>query len=269
MNITTITHVRNHLYRLSVGEGEIRNHAVRIYADEYSGLAHAHLSNDSETVKSLTGAVPLSETIVLADDPVSLQHQHLVPDSVVCATDSSLSMVYQENVDYTVDYASGNVMRIDGGVVSKGSEVTVWYLFYHVYQRDVDYYIDYQRGRLRRTTSGNIEEGQELLVDYRLGTTEFADSEIEQCIVEAEAEIMLLIDPIWQESTDPALQAAATFLTLSLLCRNAVSLAAAGTGSDVRASNWLELSESYRQTATRLLTWFTRETPGLSAPRLA
>ena len=270
MNLTGISQIRNHLYRLTVGSGDIRNCALRLKADEFTNLPHAHILSGSETVKAITDTIPSSEAVILGSSPVSLKYRPLAIDTVVCAGDSSLSHLYQENRDYIIEYAAGLITRIDGGSIPADSKALVWYLYYHVYQRQVDYYIDYPRGRLRRIASGDIEEGQELLVDYLLGSSEFSDSEIEQCITEAEAEIAHIIDPDYHNSTDPALQTAATFLALSLLCRNSAGITATGLGGTDRSSLvWLELAQSYRQTAMRLLTWFRRETPNLKPPRLA
>jgi hypothetical protein len=270
MNLTGISQIRNHLYRLNVGEGEIRDRAIRLTLEGYTGLPHAHIVTGSETVKAIKNTIPTSESVILGSSPVSLAHQHPAIDTVVCASDSSLSLLYQENLDYMIDYPAGTISRIDGGSISEGAEVTVWYLYYHVYQRTQDYYIDYERGRMRRVSSGAIEEGQELLVDYQLGSSEFSDSEIEQCIMEAESEIVHLIDEAHKESTDPALQTAATCLAMSLLCRNSAGITATGLGgTDSHSSVWMELARSYRDTAMRLLTWFRGETPELKSPRLA
>ena len=270
MDLTSISQVRSHLYRLNVGEGEVRGHAVRLISNDYVSLPHAHILSASETVKAIRNRIPFSEMIAIDAEPASLAHQYLVSDTVVCAGDSSLSIVYQENIDYLIDYSAGTVARVDGGAINPGSEVIIWYLYYHVYQRGVDYYFDYERGRLRRMTSGSIEEGQELLVDYHLGSSEFSDSEIEQCISEAGSEILHMIDPEYHESTDPALQTAATCLTLAILCRNSAGIDATGlAGTDKYSPVWMELYRSYRETALNLLRWFRRSTPDMKPPRLA
>ncbi len=267
MNLTGISQIRNHLYRFNVGEGEIRNYAIRLTTDEYINLPHAHIVTGSETVKAIKNAIPSFETIVMVSGPVALKYQDLALDTVVCAGDSSLSKLYQENLDYVIDYSAGTVMRLDGGAIPIESSMIVWYLFYHIYQRGVDYYLDYERGRLRRLSSGGIQSGQELLIDYRLGSSEFSDAEIEQCIGEAEAEIAHIIDPAYLESTDPALQTAATCLALASLCRNSAGITVTGAdGTDRNSSLWLDLAQSYRETAERLLTWFRRQPPTLKPP---
>jgi hypothetical protein len=270
MNLSGISQIRNHLYRINVGEEEIRNRPIRLSSSEYTTLPHAHIVVASETIKAVKNAVPSSEGITIGSEPVSLRQKHLAIGTIVCADDSSLSRVYQENLDYIIDYSAGTVTRTVNGAIPAEGKITIWYLYYHVYQRNIDYYIDYERGRLRRLSTGGIEEGQELLIDYRLGSSEFSDSEIEQCLVEAEAEIMHIIDPAFRESTDPALQTAATCLALSSLCRNSAGIAATGReGTGNNSMLWMDLARSYRETAMRLLTWFRPESPTLKPPRLA
>jgi len=268
MSWTGIHQIRNHLYRLDLGEEEIRNHPVTLSADAHTKLPHAHIAASSETIKAVIQATPVSETVTLNDDAVSLSHPQTVGNTVVCAADSSLTVIYEENSDYSVDYAAGTIRRIEDGAIPSGNCVTVWYVYHHVYQRNVDYTIDYERGRIRRIGSGDIEDGQGVLVDYQLGGSEFSDAEIEQAIAEAEAEMSRLIDTAYQHVTDPGLQTAATYLALSLLCRNAAGVTAGSSTVSKSASAWLELSESYRETAMRLLEWFRSKAPGLRFPRL-
>jgi len=267
MGWTGIPQVRNHLYRLEIGEDEIRNRSIRLMSDDYVKLPHGRILASSETVKAIIQATPVSETITAGDEPTPLSHPQLAADSVVCAADSSLSVVYEENADFVIDYAAGTVRRVEAGAMAAGEPVTVWYVYHHVYQRTLDYYIDYERGRIRRSANGGIEDGQEVLIDYRTGGTEFSDDEVEQAINDAETEIRQEIDPAYAHATDPGLQTAATYLTLSLLCRNAAGLST-NTSGGTNAATWMELSASYRETAVRLMSWFRRQSPGLSSPKL-
>jgi hypothetical protein len=271
MSLTTIDRIRHHLSRINAGSGEVRGQTVRLISDGYVALPHTHIVSESETVKSPAGDVPVSETLAAGSVPAALIYPAIIPGTTVCAQDSSLSRLYQENIDYLIDYAAGTVARIDGGAIADGATVIIWYQHYVVYQRGLDYVVDYDGGRIRRTGSGNIAAGQEVLIDYRLGITPLSDDEIQGGIEAAEAEISHAVASDFRESTDPALQTAATFLTLSHLCRNAAALAASGggTSNQSQSSFWLTLAASYRETAERLLTWFRQSAPGLRPPRLA
>jgi len=270
MSLTSVSQVRSHLYRLNLGEGSIRNQPLRLTVLQYSALPHGRIVSDSDRVKAVASDIPISERITLSGAPVALSQQPPVPATVVCAADDSLSTIFQENLDFSVDYAAGTINRIDGGEIASGSTITAWYLYYRTYRRDIDYSIDYERGRVRRTSGGGIEDGQELLVDYSVGDAEFSDSEIAQCIEEAEAEIEHLVDPDRVTLSDPAIMAAATFLALSLLCRDSAAISAAGvSGAGTTSTLWITLSQSYRETALRLLLWFRRTLPSLKPPQLA
>ncbi len=269
MGLTSTAQVRQHLNRVNAGDGEVRNWPVRLISDGYIYLPHSQMKAESETVKAIENDVPVVEIITLESSSVSFSQSALVSGSVVCSANSSLSQIFQENADFSVDYFQGTITRIEGGAIVSGSSVTVWYQYYRVYQRGIDYQIDYDRGRVKRLAGGAIEDNQEVLIDYGLGGTHFPDEEIEQAIVEAESEIALLIHPQYRESADPALQTAATALTLSILFRDAAGMTNSGTARpDQLSRSWMELSESYRNTARRLLVWFGRQAPQLKAPRL-
>lgn len=269
MKFTNISQVRHHLYRMNPGEQAIRNHSLRLTSVSEISLPHSHLVSGSEKVKAMEIVAPISEAIALADSDVSLGHDNLAQGTVVCAADSSLSVIYSENIDFSIDYEEGIIMRIETGSISSGAQVVVWYLYYRVYIKGVDYSIDSDRGNIRRLSSGAIEDGQELLIDYSLGSSEFSDTEIDQCIAEAEAELITLIKEEYHDSDDPALQTVATWMTLALLCRNSAGMAQAGEISGVRLGNsWMELSQSYRETAMKLINWFRRESPSLKPPHL-
>lgn len=269
MGLTNIDQVLLHLNRLNLGDREISGQAVHMVSSEYVYLSHTHIETQSETVKALSSDIPASDTATMNSVPAQLLHTGIVPGSLVCSSDSSLSIIYQENVDFTVAYRTGSIVRCADGSIPEGKKVSIWYLFYRIYQREIDYQIDYDRGSLKRLVSGQIEEGQEVLVDYRLGETQFSNGEIEQAIDEAEAEIRMIIHTDFAESTDPALQTAATSLALSILCRNAAGMVFPNSVYSGKTSAvWLELSDSYRRTALRLLTWFRKGSPELRRPRL-
>ena len=117
MNLSGISQIRNHLYRINVGEDEVRNRPIRLSSGEYTTLPHAHIVVASEVVKAIKNTVPSSEVITLSTEPVSLRKKHLAIGTVVCADDSSLSRVYQENLDYIIDFSAGTVTRTSGGAI--------------------------------------------------------------------------------------------------------------------------------------------------------
>ena len=117
MSLTNITQVRNHLYRLNLGEGSIRNQSIRLVALQYATLPHSRIVQGSESVKSPGTDTPVSDRLTLGSLPVSLNQKPVISGTVVCASDDSLTTIFQENVDYAVDYANGTINRIDGGEI--------------------------------------------------------------------------------------------------------------------------------------------------------
>ena len=269
MSLISISTIRNHLYRLNPGDEAIRNHAVRISSDASAQLPHTHILQSSERVKAVQNSIPVSEMVTIGTASIPLSHAEIAGDSFVCAKDSSLSVVYQENSDYFVDYTAGALRRIEGGAIVEGQTVRVWYVRFDVYSRNIDYYFDYEKGQIRRIASGAIEDGQEIMVDYQMGASEFSEAEIEQCIIEAESELFRLIDTKYRDSTDPALQTAAACLTMSYICRNTAGVAQSSANSSGKANHpWLEIAASYRDTALRLIVWYRPEIPPLHSPKL-
>lgn len=59
-------------------------------------------------------------------DLIDLEHYTISDVSVINPSDSS---VYTENTDYTVDYASGVITRIDSGAITAGASVNVSYKY--------------------------------------------------------------------------------------------------------------------------------------------
>ncbi len=269
MSWTGLTQIKAHLSHLQGQGSAVRNYPLQLFVGSDTALPHARVADGSETVKVVENTVPVYQPLTLSLDPIALQYPMPVSETVVCASDTSLSKIFAEYHDYVIDYNAGTIAAVNGGDIVPGSAVALWYLYYQKFTRDIDYVIEPLSGTIRRLTGGAIEEGQTVLIDYTVGARDFSDDEIAQCITEAEAEIMHTIDTAHHESTDPALQSAATFLALSLLCRNAAGSAASGVYLDHRgASFWLELSGSYRETAERLLRWF-RGGPALAHPRVS
>ena len=268
MSLTNVTYIRRHLGQMSFGGGTVRNQSMRLVAFDYSVLPHRNVVSNSEKVKAVVNETPISESITFSSDAKNLNHQYLVSHSIVIASDDSLTEVYQENVDYTVDYDKGIISRAATGRISSGATAVVWYLYYRLYISGEDYVFSPLSGSIKRINGGSIADGQEVLVDYELGAVDFTDEEIEQAIAEAESEINHLIDDSYRESTDPALQTAATMLTLVYLCRNAAGGTTANNNVGETAASWMTLAVSYEESARRLLRIFGRNQSNLHFPNI-
>jgi hypothetical protein len=257
-----------------VGQAEVKDYSVVLTGSTPVQLPHAGLLESSIAVKANESATPVGEIVSPTDDWVSLAHPEVVHGSVVVAENTSLSTVYVENVDYTIDYDSGRLRRVDTGGITAGQPVAVWYFFYHRYQEGADYVVEYAGGRLQRISTGAIEDGQAVLVDYTAGFGTITEESIDQAIDEADQVLLQLIDPKYHEATDPGLVAAETHWAVSLLCRVRAAGELSGpalktTAAASAARAWLELAEQYQQSAERLLQPFRRVYSGITFPTFA
>jgi len=260
MSLTTIDKIRPHLSHVDTGERRMTDQVVRISADAYVELPHAGITPDSETVKNLMGDAPTAEAVVFDTPSISLAQNHLLHGAVVVGDNSSLSRIYSENIDYLIDYDAGTITRIASGAIAADTAAMIWYQYYRVYRPEYDYDIDYATGRIRRVASGDIPENCEVFVDYLLQGVRFDDTEIEQCIREAEAQITGMIDPGFAEATDEPLQTAATWLALASLWRNASTI--------TNREAYLALSRAYHEYAMELIKPYRRRVPNINGPRL-
>jgi hypothetical protein len=183
-----------------------------------------------------------------------------------------MNTIYQENVDYSVDYDNGIIKRVTTGSVPAGAAVTAWYLYYRIYQRDQDYKINYTTAQITREPSGAIEEGQWVLVDYSVEYGFLNDDVIANAITEAADKVAKYIDEQYGDSTDQTLVTAETYLAVAILCRikagEAASLSPRNSTAKALAESWSVLANSYQMEAYRLLNRFVRKIGYLRSPDL-
>jgi hypothetical protein len=227
----------------------------------------------SEKIKGKEQLEPTRENISFASaDVQSLSHSELIQDTVVAASDSSLGIIYVENVDYHVDYDSGEITRITGGSIPQGATVSVWYLYYRVYEKGVDYDLDYGRGRIRRKSSGAIESDQRILADYTAEYGALDDDAIVNAISEANSRIIDFIDSIHHDSNDKLLVTAETYLAVSIICgiRAMESISPSrGKTESADAMSWTALAEMYKKEAYNILSKYAGPGNRMNSPSKA
>jgi hypothetical protein len=274
MPFTTKEIVRKHILEHHLGTGSIENEPVSLTGEDRVGLQRRLILKDSERVKGKEQLEPAEEAVDFTSaDIFELSHSELIPETVVLAADSSLGAIYVENVDYSIDYDSGKVRRIDSGSIAQGSSAVIWYLFYRLYQKGVDYDFDYQKGQIRRRSSGAIESGQRVLVDY---TTEFGDLDddaVENAITEANEQVIAYIDSSYKNSADRSLVIAETYVAVSIICRIRAMEAVAPLGTDrsgaAESQSWAALSDMYKKDAFLILYKFAGAVGSLKPPSKA
>ena len=274
MGFTNIDLVKKHILEHEIGSVSKENVACRLAGEIPFQLPHVLLLANSEKVKAKEQNTPTQEVVSFASsDTAQLAHQEIIPDTVVVANDSSLGEIYVENVDYSMDYDNGRIIRISSGSIPPAASVVIWYLFFRIYTRDSDYEINCSKGQITRKNSGDIEDGQWVLVDYVVEFALLSDEVMENAIKEANDQILQYIDSIYANSTDQSLVTAETYLAVSILC-NIKALEAmtqtvgATTGGQVHSLSlaWSKMSETYQKQAYELLKRFRKDPGGLCAP---
>jgi hypothetical protein len=273
MAFTTREIVKKHILDHHLGSTNVENEGVRLQGTDWIQLQKHIILEGSEKIKGKEQLEPTRENISFASaDVQSLSHSELIQDTVVAASDSSLGIIYVENVDYHVDYDSGEITRITGGSIPQGATVSVWYLYYRVYEKGVDYDLDYGRGRIRRKSSGAIESDQRILADYTAEYGALDDDAIVNAISEANSRIIDFIDSIHHDSNDKLLVTAETYLAVSIICgiRAMESISPSrGKTESADAMSWTALAEMYKKEAYNILSKYAGPGNRMNSPSKA
>jgi len=253
-NWTDQATVKIHIQVPPVNTPRVFNERVELINTDYSELKHRNLDADSVVVKQVQLNAPYTEakTVTLSGSTdFQLTFTHLSWDSVVVASDSALSTLYTEFIDYVVDYTAGTIRRTETltSSIPDGGTVHMWYLYFNVFTEGSDYDEDLGNGRIRRTAlTSTIENESAVRVDYSHSDATPTDQLIDQAILEAEGWMEeRLASEFTTSSTDQGLQSAATFLTLAIVA-NDMSFRESIDTRDERedvAKRWMELAQQY------------------------
>lgn len=272
MPFTSPDLVRAHIANANFGDADVRNAPLILSGTSPSALPHAGLKDGSVTVKAQRSNDPVRLNETLGDGWIILSHAQLIEDSVVVASDSSLSTIYIENLDYIVDYAGGRIKRIDTGTIFDGQTVVVWYAHYHVYTEGDDFTISLASGQITRRSNGDIADGQQVLVDYTVALGAVSDDLIEQAIAESGEAVLTLVSESHHDSPAPGLVIGATHMAVAQLARMRAASVLADTtinSSIARAASqtWLEIAAQYDRSAHTFLARFANPVNSRSALR--
>lgn len=273
MAFTTREIVKKHILDHHLGSTNVKNESIRLQGTDWFQLQKHIILEGSEKIKGKEQFEPTREDINFASaDSQNLTHSQLISDTVVAASDSSLGIIYMENVDYHIDYESGGITCLTGGSIPQGAAVSVWYLYYRVYEKGVDYDMDYRRGRIKRISSGAIESGQWIMADYTAEYGALDDDAIVNAISEANSRIIDFIDSVYHDSNDRLLVTAETYLAVSIICgiRAMESISPSlGKNESADAMSWTALSEMYKKEAFNILSKFAAPFNNLNSPSKA
>jgi hypothetical protein len=184
------------------------------------------------------------------------------------ASDSSLGKIYAENIDFSVDYENGKIIRISSGSIPAGSSCVVFYLFYKIYVKNQDYQIDYVQGKIKRVSSGSIESGQWVLLDYKVEYGFLEDDIMANSVEQAHALVLDFIDSTYKDSTDFSLVVAETFLAVSLLCNiKALESLSLNANNKNLANSFRDISKVYSEHSYAILSKYAKSIGGLKSPQ--
>jgi hypothetical protein len=228
------------------------------------------IRDGSETIKAILQTRPDFQTIEFgSSDQITLMKKPIVKDTVVVAGDSSLGVIYTENIDYLFDYVNGTIARLPEGAIAPNQNLIIWYLPYRVYANDIDYRISYSKGEIARLNNSAIQSGQIVLVDYDSEFGIVDDDVIANAINEANERVLNYIDSAYIASTDRSLVIGETYLAIAILCRIKAVETASAAISDSTRSSWLSISEQYKLEAFSILERFAGSMGSLTVPKKA
>ena len=271
MPYTNIELVRKHLQESVRSTGEIENYKIKLKGTDAVRLPHAGIVDGSEKVKGKEQTAPVMEILTLGDESQSLGHSDLIPESMVVAKDNSLTEIYTENVDYSVDYTAGKIRRIADGSIPGNQNITVWYYYFTLYTKASDYQISYQNGELARIDSGDIEDGQILWIDYHIESGLFTSDGISNAIMEASTQLESRVDLTLAGDATSLLTVAETYLAVSIVTQiRAIEIlqssSASASSSGNISSHYMRISARYKQDYEHLVKPYLKKMSTLSGP---
>lgn len=267
MSYTTVELLQNHLVSVfPVGEAVVDQQVVMSGLEQISFFSGS-VEPESVVVKVIATNAVTRTQVTTTVGRVSFVSSPVVFGSVVVAKDSSLGTVYVENIDYIIDYATGELMLKSGGAIAVAQQVSVWYLPYSIYDSGSDYSLDSTKGDVRRLSSGSIADGESVRVDYRPQYDSFNDDILNAAVNQANGLIEREIDPDGRFGADPVLQVCATYRGLEIVCHAAAARELSRPRGDQRSSlAWIELGKQFGSRADQLMKSFRPPMNGPASP---
>jgi hypothetical protein len=270
MSFTTIEIVRKHILEKHLGINHVESESLKLSALIPQAVGFPPIRDNSEKVKAIIQTKPDFQRAEFdSSNRITLAKKPIVKATVVVAGDSSLGIVYTENIDYLVDWAEGNITLLENGAIASGQKLIIWYLPYRVYTKDIDYRINYSKGEISRLNDSAIQSGQTAMVDYESEFGIVDDDVIANAISEANEQVLNHIDPAYIDSSDRSLVIGETYLAIAILCRiKAVETITAGIGESAKSS-WLAIAGQYKNEAFSMLERFVGPSKTLAIPKKA
>lgn len=267
MSYTNVTLVGHHLATAFPVYGAVSDQPAVLDNADYVSFFSGAIEESSLKVKSVQSSSPDRVVLTLVSGTNRLTANPIKEGSVVVASDSSLGTVFVENVDYVIDYASGDLLIKAGGALAVDDNICAWYVPYVTYVAGSDFQVRADLGEIRRLTGGSIASGETVFLDYTPVYQSHTEEILGAAVQEANGQIEREVDPSGSFGADSVLQAAATYRALSIICfASAARELSSMRGEDRSAVAWMKLAESFAKQSSQLIAEFRPPFDGPSGP---
>lgn len=256
MSYTNVDLVRHHIEYIQPISESVFDQLAICNTDSYIKIFSGAITENSVVVKTITDDIPTKHSLSVNSNSFSIHDKPIVRNTVVCASDSSLGIIYKENIDYIIDYAGAVCSIKPGGQISVGMSLTFFFVPYRLYAEDSDYRVDYNSGEIQRIASGDIQLGETVYIDYAPIYNNYTDEILNNAVIESNAIIEMLVDPNKQFGADLVLQTAATYRALEILCRSSAMRDLINKNKKENATAWIKLAELYLSRSENLILSF-------------
>ena len=266
MSYTNIDLVRHHLVTAFAQYDQVHDQSVILTDDSSVTFYAGGVEESSVKVKSVKTNELTRQSITL-NTITLISTSPIVPGSVVVADTSSLGRIYVENVDYVVNYATGQINIGEDGSLSLGMSVTIWHLPFTSYSEGVDFRLDGNAGTFERMSGGAIAPYEQLWLDYTPLNAGYDDTVLTNAVTEANGIVSNEVDPDQQFGADSSLQAAATYRALEIVCLAAATRQLSSRPDTDRAAQvWMKLADSFGIRSAQLIKTFRPPVAGPANP---
>ncbi len=156
MLYTSVEKVKQHLTSVFPVQDRITDQLVVLKSTAAVTFFGGTVSSLDFKVKSKQTNDLIRQSITLGNPTTSLPDNLIFRGSLVAASDSSLGTIYTENIDYIINYDAGALTIKNGGALSAGQTILIWYANYISYTQGVDYSLDSQKGSLQSIDAGGL-----------------------------------------------------------------------------------------------------------------
>lgn len=270
MSYTNIELVKKHLNSPFPVAEQIYDQPVVINSNNPITFFGGSLLEDSVMVKTILSHRPKTINLTITGTENIFSTEPIVPGTVLVCSNRSQTLIYDENLDYVINHQQGKLYLKEGGTLTVGMTLAVFYLDYTIYRKNSDYTIDYDSGTIKQNILGDIALNETVYLDYTPILANYTDEILEQAVITANGLIEKIIDPNQQFGANSVLQTAATYRALAIICRtSAVRALGARNDLDKTASVWMKLADRYGELSDELIKDFQKPFNSRSNPTLS